>query len=131
MYILDFQIQNIEVPPRITKQQEENWKAERQGAATVIDGQAKAFNIRSREKARAEAQRDLILAIADGLDKNTSGNFAEPLLLSLSGVLDESLQDPYIRATIAAETLDTLEKLQKILDQSSHNGGENATGSLV
>jgi hypothetical protein len=106
----------------VTKQQEENWKAERQGMATVIDGQAKAFNIRSREKARAEAQRDLILAIADGLEKNTSGNYAEPLLLSLSGVLDESLQDPYIRATIAGETLDTLEKLQKILDRPSHNG---------
>jgi regulator of protease activity HflC (stomatin/prohibitin superfamily) len=122
VYVLDFQIQNIEVPARVTKQQEENWKAERQGMATVIDGQAKAFNIRSREKARAEAQRDLILAIADGLEKNTSGNYAEPLLLSLSGVLDESLQDPYIRATIAGETLDTLEKLQKILDRPSHNG---------
>jgi len=122
VYVLDFQIQKIEVPEKVTNQQEENWKADRQGASTVIDGQAKASNIRSREKARAEAQRDLILAIADGLEKNASGNYAEPLLLSLSGVLEESLQDPLIRSTIAGETLDTLEKLQKILDRPPHNG---------
>lgn len=122
VYMLDFQIQNIEVPAKVIEVQEEYWKAERQGMATIADGKAKAFNIRSREKARADAQRDLILAIADGLDKNSSGNYAEPLLLSLSGVLDESLQDPYIRATIAGETLDTLEKLRKLLDNSSDNG---------
>ena len=44
------------------------------------------------------------------------------LLLSLSGVLEESLQDPLIRSTIAGETLDTLEKLQKLLDRPTHNG---------
>ena len=38
VYILDFQIQNIEVPPKVTKQQEENWKAERQGHLLLAMG---------------------------------------------------------------------------------------------
>jgi regulator of protease activity HflC (stomatin/prohibitin superfamily) len=126
VYVLDFQIQQIETPAKVIEQQKEYWKAERQGMVTVIDGKAKASSIRSRERARAEAQKDLILAIADGLDKNQYGNFTEPLLLSLSRVLDESLQDPYIRATIAGETLDTLEKVQKLLDQPVESSDKNA-----
>ena len=94
-----------------------NWEAERQSIATIIDGRAKAFSIRTREEARAEAQRNLILAIAEGLEKNRSKQFAEPLLLSLSGILDESLQDPLARSYLAKESLDTLEKLQKLLDK--------------
>ncbi len=122
VFITDFQIQQIKMPQRVSEQQKENWKAEWQGAVTITDGQAKAFSIRSREKARAEAQKDLILAIADGLEKNTSGNFAEPLLLSLSGVLDESLQNPMLRATLAGETLNTLEKLQKLVNKPQKTG---------
>jgi hypothetical protein len=101
----------------VIAQQEEYWKAEKEGIATIIDGQAKAYNIRTREKARADAQRDIILAIADGLEKNENKQFAEPLLLSLSGILDESLKDPLTRAYLAKETLETLEMLQKILDR--------------
>ncbi len=127
VYVLDFQIQQIKAPAKVIDQQNENWKAVRQGIATVIDGQAKAFNIRSREKARAEAQRDLILAIADGLEKNASGNYAEPLLLSLSGVLDQTLQDPLARAYLAGETLDTLEKVRNLLEQSVKAGENNAS----
>ena len=115
VYITDFQITKVEIPEEVKKQHKENWEAERQSIATIIDGQAKAFSIRIREKARADAQRDLILAIAEGLEKNQSKHFAEPLLLSLSGVLDESLQDPLMRAYLARESLDTLEKLQRLL----------------
>jgi regulator of protease activity HflC (stomatin/prohibitin superfamily) len=117
VYIIDFQIIKVEIPEEVKKQHKENWEAERQSIATIIDGQAKAFGIRTREKARADAQRDLILAIAEGLEKNQSEHFSEPLLLSLSGVLDESLQDPLLRASLARESLDTLEKLQKLLDK--------------
>jgi len=117
VYITNLQISQVSYPPEVEEQRRLFWEAERQGVATIIDGQAKAFSIRSREKARAEAQKDLILAIADGLEKNKSQNFVEPLLLSLSGVLDESLQDPLLRAYLAKETLETLEKLRSMLDK--------------
>jgi regulator of protease activity HflC (stomatin/prohibitin superfamily) len=117
VYVTDLQITKMEIPEEVKKQHKDNWEAERQSIVTITDGKAKAFSIRSRERARADAQKDLILAIADGLEKNKSENFVEPLLLSLSGVLDESLQDPLTKAYLAKETLDTLEKLQKMLDK--------------
>ncbi len=117
VYITNLQIVKLEVPPAVQEQQKEYWKAERESIATIIDGEAKAFEIRAREKARADAQRDLILAIADGLEKNKNNKFSEPLLLAISGVLDESLKDPLLRAYLAKETLDTLEKLQAMLDK--------------
>ncbi len=122
VYITNLQIIEIKIPDEVEDQHKENWEAERQSIATITDGKAKAFSIRSREAARAEAQKDLILAIADGLEKNKSQNFVEPLLLSLSGVLDESLQDPLTKAYLAKETLDTLEKLQAMIDKPVSKG---------
>lgn len=115
VYVTDFQILKVTPPKEVDDEQKEFWKAERQSIATIRDGQAKAFNIRSQEKVHAEAQRDLILAIANGLEKNKDRKYSDALLLSLSGVLDSSLQDPLMRAYLAKETLDTLEKLRTIL----------------
>ena len=116
VFITDFQVLEIAPPEEVKNHQKEHWKAERQSIATIRDGQSKAFNIRSHEKARADAQRDLILAIADGLEKNKDGKYAEPLLLSLSGILDNSLKDPLLRAYLAKEALDALEKIQNMLE---------------
>jgi len=118
VYVTDFQILETKLPDEVEKHQREFWQAERQSVATIIEGQTKAFRIREREKARADTQYDIILAIAEGLEKNRSGHLTEPILLSLSGVLDGSLQDPLTRAYLAKETLDTLEQIQKMLDNS-------------
>jgi regulator of protease activity HflC (stomatin/prohibitin superfamily) len=120
--ITDLQIIKVVIPEEVTIQHKQNWGAERQSVSMIIDGQAKAFSILSREKARADAQHDLILAIAEGLEKNKSQNFIEPLLLSLSGVLDSSLNDPQLRAYMAKESLDTLEKLQTLLEKPTSKG---------
>ena len=119
VYITDFQILKIDIPKTVEEHQKELWKAERQGISTIIDGKVKAFDIRAREEARADAQYELILAIAEGLEHNNQdGKFTEPVLLSLSSILDESLKDPLIRAYLAKETLDTLEQLQTFLDRN-------------
>ncbi|MBV6467561.1 MAG: hypothetical protein PGMFKBFP_02925 [Anaerolineales bacterium] len=115
VYVTDFQVLETKLPPEVEKHQKEYWMAEKQSLATIIDGQSKAFRIRTREKTRAEAQYDIILAIAEGLEKNRGGEFIEPVLLSLSGVLDESLREPLTRAYLAKETLDTLEQLRDLL----------------
>ena len=119
VFITDFQILKVDMPEQVYEHQKEQWKTERQSIATIIDGQTKAFHIRSHEKARADAQRDLIIAIADGLEKNKGRPYAESLLLSLSGVLDNSLKDPLMRAYLANETLATLEKIKTMLDKPS------------
>jgi regulator of protease activity HflC (stomatin/prohibitin superfamily) len=115
VYITDFQVMEVKLPKEILAAQNDQWKAEKQRIATRIDGEAKAFNIRAREKAKAEAQHDIIIAIAEGLEKNKNEKFTEPLLLSLSGVLDESLREPLTRAYLARETLETLEKIKEML----------------
>ncbi|MGC1377519.1 MAG: hypothetical protein WA821_14900 [Anaerolineales bacterium] len=116
VFVTDFQILKIELPKEVDDHQKRYWKAERQSIVTVGEGKAKALNIRTHEKARADAQRDLILAIAEGLDKNVAGKFSEPLLLSFSSMLDENLRDPTVKAYLAKETLDTLEQLQRLLN---------------
>jgi hypothetical protein len=105
------------MPEQVYEHQKEQWKTERQSIDTIMDGQIKASNIRSWEKARADAQRDLIISIADGLKKNRGGQYAESLLLSLSGILDNSLKDPLMRAYLAHETLETLEKIKTMLEK--------------
>lgn len=123
VFVTDFQILEIKIPPEVEEYQKEYWKAEKQSIATILDGQAKALYVRSREKARADAQRDLILSIADGLEKNENENenerFTAPLLLTFSKILDNSLRDPLMRAYLASETLETLEKLQSMLSKPS------------
>jgi regulator of protease activity HflC (stomatin/prohibitin superfamily) len=119
VFITDFQIQKIELPKGVEDHQKDYWKAERQGIAAVIDGQAKAFSIRAHEQARADGQYDLILAIAEGLEKYVNGHFTEPMLLSLSSVLDESIKEPLTRAYLAKETLDTLEQLKKMVEETT------------
>jgi regulator of protease activity HflC (stomatin/prohibitin superfamily) len=116
VYVTNFQVTEINLPNEVEQAQHEQWKAEKQSITTRIDGETKANSIRAREKARAEAQRDIILGIAEGLKKSRDGQFTEPILLSMSGVLDESLREPLTRAYLAKETLDTLEQLQKILN---------------
>ncbi|MEW6401283.1 MAG: SPFH domain-containing protein [Chloroflexota bacterium] len=116
VFITDFQIQQMNIPPEVFEHQKDFWLAKGQGIATVKDGEAKAFSIRAREKARAEAQRDLIVAIANGLEKTADGQYTEPLLLALSSVLDEGLGDPLMRAYLARETLETLEQLRSTLE---------------
>jgi regulator of protease activity HflC (stomatin/prohibitin superfamily) len=118
VHVLDFQIVKIDIPEEIARLREEYWKTEQDRIETLRQGDARATQIRIQEKAYAEAQRDLILAIADGLEKNRNKQYSEPLLLSLSGILSESLHDPLMRAYMAKETLETLEKIYAMLDKN-------------
>lgn len=121
VYLIDFQVTEVHIPEVIEQHQKEYWKAEKQGKATRIDGETKAYRIQQREGARAETQLELIRSIANGLKENRDGQFTEPVLLSLSGVIDKSLREPLTRAYLAKETLDTLEQLQKILDDPANH----------
>lgn len=121
VYVIDFQILSIKLPEKVEHYYVRYWEAEKQSLARLKDGKAKAFNIRAHEKVRADAQHDLILAIANGLRKNDdeNGRFTEALLLSLSEILDHGLSDPRTRSSTAKETLEALEILQNLLRKSS------------
>jgi len=119
------------LPEAVEKHQKEYWMAEKQSVAKIADGRTKAFRIREQEEARADAQYDMILELAKGLNKNQNGRFVEPILLSFARVLDQSLQDPLMRAYLAKETLDTLEQLQEILGHRLENNDDgNSTAQI-
>lgn len=113
--LLELQITELKPPEDVDKQRLQNWEAIRQSKAVIKEGVSKAYQIRTIETARALAQRDLILAIAEGLDKMDQEHLDEPLLISLSAILDQSLNDTYTRSLIANDALDTLENLKKLL----------------
>lgn len=113
VYLSNFQITEVILPPKVEKQRLKIWGANHKNFAVVTNGEVKAYQIRMREKARAEIQRDLIFTLTNGLDRIDSTNFPEPLLLSLSALLDQSIKDPMVRANMAKESLETLEKMQE------------------
>jgi hypothetical protein len=115
VYLSNFQIVEVILPKKVKEQRLKIWGTNHENIAVVTKGELKALQIRMREKARAEMQRDLILTLANGLDRIDSNNFPEPLLLSISALLDRSMKDPLVRANLAKESLETLEKMQEAI----------------
>jgi regulator of protease activity HflC (stomatin/prohibitin superfamily) len=113
--LLNLQIIDIVLPEEVKQQRTRNWEAEREGIAAITIGQTNAFEIREREKARAEAEQEIIANIAKKMEQMDKDRLEEMVLLSLSGILDQSLSDPFTRTLVTNETLDTLEKLRKML----------------
>jgi hypothetical protein len=114
--LVSLQITNVTpVSPTVNVQREKAWEAKKQSAAVVNEGQAKAFGILAYEKARAEAERDLIDAIVEGLRKTRPSKYNEQLVLSLSGIMDQSLKDTDFAPYIPSQTLESLEKLRVLL----------------
>lgn len=113
--ILNLQISNINIPEDVKRQRLDTWGAEKQSITTITEGQIKAYGIRTREKARAEAQRDIIAAIAEELEKIEPTHLQESLLMTLSDILNQSLSDPWTRTYITSEALNTLEKINDLL----------------
>lgn len=115
-YVTDVQITHVEPPAVVEEQRERNWQAERQSRANLMHAQAEAARIRAVEQARAEAQRDLILAIAEGLHRDPTQRFAEPLLVALTSTITTSLANPLVPPLLTPETLRSLEQLKTLLE---------------
>jgi hypothetical protein len=78
---------------------------------------AEGDRIRLIEDARAHAERDMLDAITEQLKNIDPANLTEPILMSLTGILDNSLDDPLIRPIIAKNSLNLLVQLRKILKE--------------
>lgn len=113
--ILSLQITDLDVPPGIRRQRLDVWEAEKDRLVTRIHGETQAYEIRAKEVAQAKAQRDLIITIAKTLARVDPAHLPEPLLFSVSGILDQGLHDPLVQTYMAKGTLDALKKLQDLL----------------
>jgi regulator of protease activity HflC (stomatin/prohibitin superfamily) len=114
--VLSIQIIDIAIPAEIRQQRLNVWGAKKDSLVSRIQGEAQAYKIRTNEEARARAQRDLIVAIAKSLGNVDTAHFPdEPLLMSLSGILDQGLGDPLVQTYMARGTLDALKRLKDLL----------------
>ena len=127
VYLSNFQIIEVILPKKVEDQRLNIWKTNHENIKVVTEGEVKAHQIRDREKARAEMQRNLIFTLANGLEHMDldNENFSEPLLLSISALLDQSMNDPQVRSALAKEALETLEKTQEIINFKFQLPGEN------
>jgi hypothetical protein len=111
----NIQITDIEIPDDVRRQRLNTRHADKESMVIRIQGEAQAYGIRISEETRAKSQRDLIISIAKSLQKIEPSNFPEPLLLSLSSLIDQGLGDPFIKSYLGKETLVTIEKLRDMI----------------
>lgn len=117
--VLSIEILRVSVPPDVEDQRIEFWKAERARLAFQRLGKSEASRIRYKELADAEAQRSMLRAITESIEKNPSQKFLDTLITSFSHILDQTLNDEFSRAYFGLESLDILEKIKKIADETN------------
>jgi hypothetical protein len=105
----------LKFPKEVEDQRIAYWKSERDRLIIIRESKAEANSIRIREQSRARGERDELDAITERLKRVKPDNLTEPLLLSLTGILDNSLDDPLVRPLIAKASLGLLEKLREAL----------------
>jgi hypothetical protein len=59
----------------------------------------------------------MLMTITKRLENVDPKDLTEPLILSLSGILDQGLDDPIIRPLVAKESLAVLERIRKLLGE--------------
>jgi hypothetical protein len=124
-YLSYFQVMEITPPQQVIELRKKTLKTEQENTALVTQSAVLAHQIRTREKLRAEMQRDLIMTIASGLNRTDGANFPEQLMLSISGFLDQNITDPTVRSNLHKETLETLEKLQEAIKFPARHSEED------
>jgi hypothetical protein len=114
---LNIQITKIEVPNSVLALRIQHWESEKKILSARKTSKAEADGIRVRQQAFAMAQRNMLETITQKLEKIDPDNLTQPLILSLSGLLDQGLNDPIVRPLLAKESFAALERLKKLLDQ--------------
>lgn len=112
---LNIQITKVTMPEEVQSLRTKYWESIRGIISAQRNSRAEAERIRIREQAHADAQRTILMAITQKLENIDADNMTEPLILSLSGLLDHGLDDPLIRPWIANESFTVLEKMRKLL----------------
>jgi hypothetical protein len=115
--VLNLQITHIEVPEQVRKLRIKYWETVRLKISAQRNSRAEAEHIRARELTHAESQRTMLMTILKRLENVDPKDLTEPLILSLSGILDQGLDDPIVRPLIAKESFAVLERMRKLLEE--------------
>jgi len=115
--VLNVQLTQLEVPPKVLDLRTRYWESAKLKISAQRNSRAEADRIRARELAHAEAQRTMLTTIMTKLENVESRDLTESLVMSLSGVLDQNLEDPIVRPMIAKESFAVLDRLKKLLEE--------------
>lgn len=115
--VLNLQITHVEVPEQVRKLRIKYWETVRLKISAQRNSRAEAEHIRARELTHAESQRTMLMTILKRLENVDPKDLTEPLILSLSGILDQGLDDPIVRPLIAKESFAVLERMRKLLEE--------------
>lgn len=115
--VLNIQITQLEIPQEILDLRTQYWESIKLRVSAQRNSRAEAEWFRTREVAHAEAQRTMLMAIIKRLENIPPEQLAEPLVLSLSSILDQGLDDPEVRPLIARETFEILDRVRKLLNE--------------
>lgn len=115
--VLNIQVTGITVPREVQELRTKHWESMREIISAQRNSRAEAERIRVRDQAHADAQRTILMTIIQKLEDIDADVMTEPLILSLSNILDQGLEDPMIRPWIANESLSVLEKMRKLLKE--------------
>lgn len=115
IHVLNIHLTQLEVPPTVLELRTRYWESVRLKISAHRNSRAEGDRIRAREFAHAEAQRTMLTTIMTKLENVESRDLTESLILSLSGILDQNLEDPIIRPLIAKESFAVLDRMKKLL----------------
>lgn len=104
-----------EAREEISKHRIESWKAEWIKRKTILEAEGEAAKTRLNETARAQAQAEMIQAIARALEASDLAKVANPshiLALRTIEALEQMALDPWGQIFVPEETLATLERLR-------------------
>jgi regulator of protease activity HflC (stomatin/prohibitin superfamily) len=118
--LTDLRIVDFELPAEVNEQRLRVLEAEMKSRVRRIEGNAAAKQTLTNGEMHAQAQQELIGMVADGLKKIDPSNFADSVLLSLSNILSQSLDDPSTAAYTARDTLAVMDQLREFLNQKEN-----------
>lgn len=109
--LIDMQIEKFIIASPVNEKRIEKWITEWKAKADIREGTAGAERDKAVENAKAEAQRSLILQIADELSNANPNTLHDTALLILSRILEQNQGDPYASAYLN----EAIENIKKIL----------------
>lgn len=109
-------ITSFNLPQGVREQYHRVFEVEKQTLLKRTEGVNNADTIQIKEDKRAQTQIDLITEIADIFKDIEDENFTDAVLLSLSSMLDQNLEDTAIPSMLAKENLATLQQLRDFLN---------------
>lgn len=118
--ILDVKLRNIELEDPVAQQWLNTWKAEWDKRRKIELARGAAERVRQLEKVKADAQRDMILAITEGFNNLRQNDLIDPevVLLRFIECVRSHAVDPhvYLFSPKPGLTIDALTALRGLLD---------------